>query len=259
MTDLANTQRAFQNYLTTGDEGTITGLVRDAPTESASVRLGIYQEAYKLRLIEALSADFGTLHACLGDEGFSYLGNTYADAQPSDHPSIRWFGRHLVEFVRTQAPWADNSLIGDVAALDWAISLSFDAADAPRLVEADMMAIAPDAWPTLRFGVHPSVNTVDLQWNVGALRLAADAGEDPEEPECNEDPVRWLVWRDDYESRFRSMTVDEAFSLASVVDGATFADICEGLTEWVDPEHAAMHAAGTLRRWIVDGVLSETL
>ena len=83
-----------------------------------------------------------------------------------------------------------------------------------------------------------------------------DSDETPTEPERNENPVRWLVWRAGTDARYRSMDVDEAFALQAVRDGATFAQMCELLTEWVDAEHAAAHAAGMLRRWVVDGVLA---
>ena len=36
-----------------------------------------------------------------------------------------------------------------------------------------------------------------------------------------------------------------------------FAAICEGLCEWVDAQNVAAHAAGLLKQWLTDGLISE--
>jgi len=38
--------------------------------------------------------------------------------------------------------------------------------------------------------------------------------------------------------------------------GANFADICEGLLEWIDADQVALIAAGFLKQWISDQLLS---
>lgn len=253
---LASLQRAVQHYLLSGDGSALAGRVRDAAEECAAERLAIYRDAYALRLIEALQADFTTVHAALGDDAFASMARSYVRAQPSRHPSIRWFGAALATHLRDTPPWAEQDLLAELAAFDWAISLALDAADAEVLAEAELLAVAPERWPHLCFTLHPSVTTLDLYWNVGALRRAVDAGDDAPTPQRGDLPARWLVWRQGLQAHYRSMTVDEAFSLQAAAEGANFAELCAGLCEWLDAEHVAVHAAGTLRRWVADGVLS---
>ncbi len=36
---------------------------------------------------------------------------------------------------------------------------------------------------------------------------------------------------------------------------ATFGEICEGLTEWIDAQNVAGHAATLLKGWVSEGML----
>lgn len=85
----------------------------------------------------------------------------------------------------------------------------------------------------------------------------ATAGQEPPALEQSDYPVAWLVWRQDLLTYFRSLNVDEAWALDALRRGETFAAICEGLTEWIDAQNVAVHAAGLLKQWLIDGLISE--
>jgi len=251
---LAELQRDFQHFLL-DQKNALSAHVVDAGNINAHERLEVYHEAYHLRLTEALTADFSTVEAILGETGFASAARDYIRQHPSQHASVRWFGRAFAEFIRHDQRWSLVAGVADAAALDWSISLSFDAADEEPLDLSVMASIAPDSWAGMRFDFHPAMRLVDLVCNVAAVRGARDADEALPEIEHGEMPVRWLVWRSEFTAMYRSMEVDEAFSLSSARDGGTFGDICEGLCEWIDPEHAAMHAAGMLKQWLIDGLI----
>lgn len=252
--NLAALQRDFQCYLL-DQQNALNEHIVSTERIDARERLEIYHEAYHLRLTEVLTADFGTLLAVLGDDGFAAAARDYINAHPSQHTSVRWFGRHFAEFIRSSEPWSERPALADLAALDWALSLSFDAADALAIGLSVIAEIPPQAWAGMRFTLHPSVRLIDLNWNAAALRGAVDAEQPLPELEAGGMPVRWLVWRSEMTSMYRSMDVDEAFSLTAVSDGANFGDLCEGLCEWVDAEHAAMHAASMLKQWLIDEMI----
>jgi len=69
-------------------------------------------------------------------------------------------------------------------------------------------------------------------------------------------PQAWLVWRQDLKTWFRSLSVDEAWALDAARTGESFATICEGLCEWIDARNVALHAAGLMKQWITDGIVS---
>lgn len=255
MSALARLQDGFQHYLLTLEDGFAAEIIGTGRIDAAT-RLGIYADAYRLRLLEALETDFPGLLALVGAEEFDRLGRRYIDRHPSAHFSIRWFGRHLAGFLRTTPPYDEHPAVAEMAAFEWAMTEAFDAADAAAVTVADMAALPAEAWADLRFTTHPTLQRLDLSWNVTAIWNAINADQDPPDPEPGEFPCAWLVWRQDLGTRFRSLDVAEAWALDALARGANFAALCEGLCEWIAPGHAAAQAAGLLKRWIEDGLIA---
>src|SRR3981081_3396810 len=105
-TRLRQLQRDLQSHLL-GEATSIAGDIVDAPPLAVADRLGIYRNAYRARLIEALDDTYPVLHAVLGDEVFVALGEEGGRAHPSVHRSIRWYGGELSEFLRRRPPYAE--------------------------------------------------------------------------------------------------------------------------------------------------------
>jgi hypothetical protein len=254
MNPLRNLQSVFQSYLLRGGDAMLQRITGTAKV-SARQRLAIYYDAYRLRLLEALDSNYPVLHIWIGDEAFRSLGLAYIGAHPSRHFSIRYFGHRLPEFLSTADVFRDKPYVSEMAALEWAISEAFDAPDSPVMPLDEVAAIPPDAWPDMRFQLHASVRLVELRWNAPLIWKAIKAEQVPEKPEPEEWPITWLVWRQDLKTYFRSLTVDEAWALDSARSGNSFADLCEGLCEWIDAQNVAQHAAGYLKHWVGDGLI----
>lgn len=249
-------QAVFQDFILNQDpaiHAEITGTAR----VDAATRLGIYANAYRLRLMEALDTDYPGLHTIAGDDEFERLGRAYIDAHPSTFRSLRWFGDRMSDFLRTTNPYRDYPVFAEMAAFEWAMSGVFDAADTPPATVDHMAMIAADAWPVLRFVPHDSVRRLDLRWNVPTVWKAIDAEQDPPALEESDIPIAWLIWRRDLRTWFRSLDVAEAWALDALRRGEPFGGICEGLTEWIDAENVAARAAGLLKRWLGDGLIRE--
>jgi hypothetical protein len=251
---LPTLQGDFQRYLLTLGGNMEQEIVSDAL--DARTRLQIYADAYRLRLLEALETDFVALRAVLGDEAFDRLGRAYIDAYPSQHYSIRYFGRHLSRFLADIAPYRERPVLAEIALFEWAMTDAFDAPDAGSATIADMARVPPQAWPELRFELHPSLQRIELQWNAPAIWNAVDQDDAFPDPERADYPIGWMVWRQGLQIYFRSLAVDQAWMLDRLRAGATFAEVCEGLTEWIDAQYVAAHAAGLLKQWIEDGLIS---
>jgi hypothetical protein len=256
MNRLAPLQTAFQDFILTANPA-VRGEVVGTAQVDADTRLGIYANAYRLRLIEALDTDYPGLHALAGDEEFDRLARAYIETHPSGYRSVRWYGGGLSEYLRGTAPYSAHPVLADMAAFEWALTDAFDAADSTPAAVDDMAAIPPDAWPDLTFATHASVRRLDLHWNVPTIWKAIDAGDDPPAPEPADGPRAWLLWRRDLTTHFRSLEIDEAWAFDALHRGETFATICEGLTEWIDAQNVAVQAAGLLKRWLIDGLIRD--
>ena len=247
-------QNTFQQFLLTG-EPSIRKQVADTKTCDADTRLGVYFDAYRLRLLEALETDFVALKAFVGDEQFDAIGRAYIEAWPSSHPSLRYFGQHLSRFLNDDPRYRDEPILAELALFDWTLIDAFDAHDAPLLQLETVASIAPDKWPMMRFQVHTSLRRIDLNWNAPEIWQAADSNSELPEARRATHPSAWVVWRKELNSFFRELPVDEAWSLDALLAGASFGEICEGLTEWIDAQNVAGHAAALLKTWIAEDML----
>lgn len=285
MSTLAHLQSEFQSFLLDGNERMLNRVAGTAKV-SAEQRLAIYYDAYRLRLLEALTSNYPVLRAWIGDDEFEKAGIAYLAAHPSRHFSIRWFGHHLPEFLGATESWRDSPFLAEMASLEWTLSEIFDAEDSAVMSVEDMAHIPVKAWPDMRLHFHPAVRRLDLRWNVPLIWKAinqnldverntvscrgetsatpsagnarhAEAQHDIPAPEAGEHPQAWLVWRQDLKTWFRSLSVDEAWALDAARGGESFAAICEGLCEWIDAQNVALHAAGLMKQWITDGIVSE--
>jgi hypothetical protein len=250
---LAKLQREFQDHVLRGEPQMLAHVI-GTEAVPAETRLSIYSEGYRLRLIDALAGNMPRLQQLLGEHEFALLAQRYIDACPSTFRSIRWFGDRLAQSLeRSHAaqPW-----LAELARWEWAIAAAFDASDAPSLEEADLGALAPDAWPGLTLQFHPSAQLLRMRTNAPALfKALADDGPAPE-PVVLERPGSWLVWRQALKTQFRSLTESETATLALMRSGGTFEAMCTLLCDWHDPGQVPVLAASTLKQWIADGMLS---
>jgi hypothetical protein len=251
---LRELQEQLQSHLLRGDPRIVQHIV-DTPQVDAQTRLAIYSDAYRLRLLEALRVDFPALHTLAGDAEFERIGRAYIDAHPSGHFSIRYFGRQLASFLHRDERWQALSVLAEMAAFEWALGLSFDACDSPLIGVEDMAVIPPEAWARMRLGLHPSLQRLDLLWNVPGLWKAIEEQQPPQAPAAADYPLAWIIWRRELRTLFRSMSVDEAWAIDSLRQGESFARLCEGLCEWVEATGVAAQAALYLRRWVQDGLV----
>ncbi len=248
MPGLRHLQRDLQNHLL-GTESAIADAIVDAPPLPVAERLDIYRNAYCVRLIEALKDTYPILHAVLGDDDFATLGEEYVVTHPSVHRSIRWYGSELAEFLGRCPPYAGMPIFEELALLEWTLAEVFDSADAEPTSREAFLALDPSTWSELIFEFHPSVRRLPLQWNTVAVWQTMSRGETPPDPACAEYPAPWLLWRQNLQNYFRSMTVDEAAALDLARGGGTFGQICEALAKWLPEDEIPLRAASLLGLW----------
>ncbi len=255
MNTLQNLEQSFQNYLLHDDQAIFHHVVgtNKVPVD---VRLGIYSNAYRSRLHEALTVSYSALEHYLGYESFETLCYAYIDAHPSEFRSLRWFGDQLPTFLEHHLPYNALPYLAELAQFEWAMDLAFDAAGLRVIQLEDMQNIPHDAWLNMRLQVHPSVHRLDLSWNVVQIWQAIADEKIPDEPYDSALKVRWIVWRKELTTQFSSLPEDEAWAIDALMNSATFGEICEGLCRWVDEQNAGMHAASLLKGWITAGLIT---
>lgn len=256
MSALHAIQSDFQDYILNHDldakvgvPAPIAAAVREQFGLSANDRLAIYHRAYRSRLRQALCEAYDKTWSYLGDELFAELADGYVAAHPSRHANLRWFGAGFA--AHAALALADHPQVAELAALEWALGLAFDAEDAACLRSADLGTVAPEAWGELVFELHPSVRLLDMDWNAAALwqALAADAA--PPEAAQSDSAMVWLIWRSAGQPHFRSLPALEAQALRQIARGASFGEVCAAAGD----DYAMAMLAGYLQNWLQQGVL----
>jgi hypothetical protein len=252
MSHLAKLQADFQAYLFDDVKGAaFKKQIIDDKKVGAKKRLGIYYDAYRLRIIEALTSVYPKLQAYLGDNLFNSTARAYIDLHPSTYRNMRWYGAQMSEYLRKKLP--QHPVAAEIAAFEWALGLAFDAEDAPILTLQDLAEIPPENWADLRFKFHPSLQMLPLKWNTIPVWKALDIEETPPKPAKINEPC--VVWRQHLDSHFRSVDATEYAAIELVIAGASFGELCEKLLEHKGDE-ATNAAAQYLAGWLNEGLIT---
>jgi hypothetical protein len=249
---LADIQEAFQRFLLMADSeigSHVVGTER-VPVE---VRLGIYGDGYRSRLIEVLESSYPVLASLLGEADFQTLGAKYIATHESTFFSVRYYGHELADFLAATAEYSQAPLLTELAKWEWAMAAAFDAADADPIDSAAFAQVAPEDWAELCFEWSPSVQLLALEWNVPELWKAVT--EDTERPEPSLKPACWLIWRRELQIFFRPVAAAEAAVIGASRAGQSFGELCVLLCEHLDESEASLHAAGFLRGWVQSGLI----
>ncbi|WP_394235586.1 HvfC/BufC family peptide modification chaperone [Pseudomonas anguilliseptica] len=254
---LSAQQEALERYLTTGDTVIPPELleqIQGSNTLPAADGLMIYQNAYRARLLSVMREDFPALHRWMGDESFAQLAMAYISTWPSRNFSLRWLGEKLPEFIRGYIAEPQRSPMIELATLEWAFTLAFDAPDAVPLSLGVMSRFSADDWVNLRVYLTPSVRWLQLQYNTVGMWVAAKAEADIPAVVTLSAPLDCLVWRHELVCQYRTLGPDEASALRLLSDGGSFASMCENLVGQ-HGEQAPLRAATWLKQWVGEGLL----
>jgi hypothetical protein len=236
----------------------LENLIRSDATLDATGRLEIYANAYFYRILGVLEADYPALHAALGDEAFRDLVTSYLLVEPSRHPSLRYAGSRLADFlasqdaaagIRGRSPWA-----ADLAAFEWARVDVFDVADGAVLVRESLASLAPEEFGSLQLCLGSWAQLRSFEYPVERIWASATRGEKlPSEDAVGSTAV--LIWRKDEAVLHRHVESRERAALDLLDLGIRFEGLCEWAATEFGESEAPAQAAGWLERWLADGLL----
>jgi hypothetical protein len=255
---LTDWQLAFEQHLlsetpvaNSGFAATLLG----GPTLDVDTGLAIYHNAYISRLQDVLRHDFSAILYWLGDDEFAALTEAYVRRYPSAHYSLRWLGERFPTFILEHLVAEQGVPLAELARLEWAFTLAFDAPQGEPLTLHDMASLAPEDWPGLQVTLAPSVQQVFCRFNTVAIwRASKDESDFPHSQAL--DPVQiCLVWRHQNVCHYRSLEPAEICALAGMVTtGWRFSELCAELAVTY-AEGAPLQAVTWLKQWVEDGLL----
>ncbi len=254
MTSLTQLQQAFLDDLTGDDRGNLESLVLDDGKVDLSTRLGIYRNAYLVRLRDALGTDHEILQLYIGEQAFTELAEDYVAEQPSRGYSLRHLGDGLAAFLATHPRYGQLPVLAELAEFERLLLSAFDAANAHRVSLDDLARLAPELWPGLTLEWHPSVRLATFAH--GPVEIWQALKQDRTPPQASATPTAWVIYRNAQRlTEFRSVPTDEWAVLSLAQHGAPFSDVCSALLEWHATQDAATRAAQLIQTWVSEGLV----
>lgn len=255
METLRKLQHDFLGYLQDNEDAGIVERIESSPQRSAAERMMFYGNAYSLRLKEALCTDYERLHSYLGDELFDTLMQHYIEKYPSHHPSLRYFGQHMVKLLEHMQLFKQLPEVAEIARIDHAFANSFDAADCQCVSAVDLAQLVPESWPALTLRFHDAVQLLPQQYNSFQIWRALSNEEPP--PKKITSDTTWVIWRQDLVSRYRALDSAELTALKIAMSAGCFSDLCAALLEHFSEQETPQLAVAYLQQWINSQMVCE--
>jgi len=151
-------------------------VVLPSKTLSALERLDIYRDMYVPRMEEALAIDYPALKHFLGAQAFMRLVAHYVVAYPSHSYTLNRLGDHLPEFLAASSDLPKQNFCVDLARLEYALTMVFDARETQALTPEAVRAVPAEAWETARLKPIEAFRLMAFDYPV-SLYLGAVDGE----------------------------------------------------------------------------------
>jgi hypothetical protein len=226
---------------------------------SSVERLAVYSNAYLLRLLECLQAEFPALTTILGEESFRQLAVEYLHSQPSTSYTLGELGRGFPQFLSTTRPhredptgppdWAD--FLVDVATLERTYSEVFDGPgdeESPPLDPASIAAVSVQDADAVKLTPAASLRLLRLRFP--AHRTVKEVRDQRQAVIPPPSPTPLAVYRRDLVVRRVEITTEQYLLLAALQRGESLASALADA--FADGAHDLDAIAMQLRNWFRD-------
>ena len=230
-----------------------------APEAEAHARLDLYRNNARGNFRDALASTFPVIERLVGADYFLKVARDLQHAHPSRSGDLLHAGAPFPGFLATLHAHDEFAYLADVARLEWAIQEVLLAPEHAPLDLQKMAGVAPSAYDTLRFELHPKLrlfesnypalriweaNVADAEPGVGAAPEAG--GSEPGRIDLRSGGERLLVTHHRLRLRFHRVNDGEYRFADECRKGTPFAAAVAAATV----SDAAFDAAAVLRRLV---------
>ena len=245
---LAQTQAEFRCWLEREDDaaGSRLGLADRRG-------LSVYVNNYRSQLMGCLEESFPQTLAWIGDNSFRAAAANHIERCPPSSWTLDDYAQGFP--VALAKAWPHDPEVGELAQLEQALSDAFIASDAIALTVAELADVD---WDQAILRLVPACSLFNFGTNAAEIWTTLTEGVKAPAAEPEGDVRVVMVWRRDWNCRFRLLNTDEAALLAAVGNGGErFDAICEKLVEQLGETEGIVRAGALLIQWTQDGVLCQ--
>jgi hypothetical protein len=233
-------------------------IVLPSRTLSPRERVAIYGGMYEARLLECLVVDFPVTRALVGERRFATLVRRFLTRHPPSSWTLNRLGAKFPAFLRTVRGLPRRELVCDVATIERAMSVAFDAPDAPVLTAAEVSRVPSGAWADARLVPSPSLAVLSpaTQANLAVKSVLQD-GRTPRR--LPRGPSWVAVYRKDLRVWRLDLTRPMHAALSSLARGRTLSQALAAASraDAGDPATLPARVQRWFAIWVEEGVFSE--
>lgn len=177
MPALRELQRALRDGLIGAHPDRVAPLLR-ASDSDPTARLAIYRNTLFATLSRALGLTYPAVKRLVGADFFAAVAEAYARTHPARSALLDEYGADFAAWLAELPATASLAYLGDVARLEWRVSLALHAEDAAPVDMLQLSALAPARRASVRFVAHPSLGLLHTRYPADAIWRAVLARDD---------------------------------------------------------------------------------
>lgn len=230
--------------------------VKPSRTLSAAQRVEIYADMYFERLAEILGDEYSAVRTLAGHDDFRRLARAYLREFPSRHWSLNQLGRKLPEFLGGKFRIPRKAVLHDVARLECAMSIVFDAPASGVLTPEGVAHIQPADFTSTRLVCVPALSLASYDHAANAIVRAARMDEDM--PALDRKRTFTVVWRKEWTVWRTDLTEPMFHVLTSLHSGLSIGEaIAQGARRFHgDPLVLQADISRSFGEWISEGMFA---
>lgn len=229
MPSLREVQRAVARSILSHDDSDATQHLTHEALVSAD-RLSIYRNNFTATAVTALRLSYPVVEKLVGPEFFEGAARIFIERHPPRTAYFNDYGAEFADFLANFGPAAQLPYLPDVARLEWSVSSSLNAADAPALDAAALARVKEADHTRIRFVPHPSLRLLSVVYPADVIWRSVLAGDDASLGvlELTTELTFLLVHRGADGIVVRRLTHEEARLTAVLCSGAVLAEALLG-------------------------------
>lgn len=153
-------QREFSRGILTRDMKPLVGLIENTSDIPGDERLGVYENNFFASIVAVMATTFPTVENLVGQGYFKNLARLFVQSHPPHSGCLHEYGDLFPNFIKHYKALDNYPYLSDVAALDWARHVVYNAQDARPLPQDDFQALQDTDLNHVTFAFLPALQVM---------------------------------------------------------------------------------------------------
>lgn len=246
---LQQLQQQFVDTISRRQPSSIVDYLDSAQRLSASERVSIYQNNYRMTMVNALATTYPVCVKLVGEDFFRMLTEKYIQQSPSHSFSLNDYGAGLAQFIANVDAAKAVPYLADMASLEWACHRASLSADSLQFDYQALAAVAEERREQIVFELPPGAHLLASEFPVLRIWEYAQAAAESAAPFNMEQfaAERLLVFRAGLGLRMDLLTDMQWQLLQAIADGVCFGRLCEQFSDHITEQLPKLISQGWIQ------------